>query len=188
MKKWILRGLGLYALVLLGNLVFAFAGAGYISIGNFDNQFSKPSVVVWFSEIGWIHGQDLQIDGRPFDRGQRMSDQRPNLAQADILAIFVDGFEQINQVQFAEELGLSDSELQMKPAVTGIKRESAAVSVRPHILPFYAAHEVLIVRDISELGRRYRSECATELLLMWTLLEEDEDLLASCELPEDEQS
>lgn len=183
MKKWIVRGLKAYALIVAVNFAYALGSLWFPALLDLERRLFKPVAMVWLTDTDWVPAQNLTIGGEPLRISGEISEQQPeSLVAADIHAIFVNGFAELTDVPGAAAVGVNWRDYQDRAPGSLIEIGRVQFSFNFALLPFRVTRRTLIIKDLSTFNETYRVECGKDLLGMWALGDQKQDLIEQCKL------
>ena len=176
---WAMKIAGLYLLFLIAYFFFAFASMKSESLAFYERKINPSTFVFW--QNGELFSNPPLFSKLMTDtKGQLSSRELDGLGDVDIWVFLLEGFEDINNVEFASQLGINVEEIAAtKPGnSTSLQRVSLSSSVHP--IPVYVIRKHILFLDAKFLRENYKEECLDEMVYGEMIGQRDQGLWERC--------
>lgn len=178
---WALRIAILYLLLLGAYFIFAFASMNNETLAFYERKLNPSTYVFW--QDGEFFSNPPLFSSLMVDTTSQLSQREPiDLAEVDIWVLLLEGFQEIQAVDFAPQLGIDAAQVAKTKAGNSISLEGVSLHFRFHPIPLTVERKHILVLDAKSLRENYEEVCLDEIVYNMMIGQRDQALRERCKM------
>lgn len=161
--RWASKAVAIYLLFLVIYFCLSVASNNYPLLAFYERKISPSAFVFW--QGGEFYSNPPLFSTLMTDtKSQLSSDEVTTLDEVDIFVLLLNGFNDIENVEFAPQLGINIKEIASTEPTRSVTKQTTSFHIRLHLLPFVVKRRQTLIMDAHFLSQNYKKECLDELV------------------------
>ena len=178
---WALKLFGLYFLSVVAYFLFALASMRYETLAIYDRKLNPATFVFW--QNGKLYANPPLFSGLMADAKGQFTNREPmGLGDVDIWVLLLEGFEDIENVEFASQLGIDINSVRTLQPGNSTSIRTASINLRAHPIPVYVERKHILITDGKYLREHFKKVCLDEMVYGLMIGHRNPELWERCKI------